>query len=302
MKRVKYIGGRAPKDSNVIWGGTIATNTAIAKAFEGDKEFHFEAMYRDDLGANLTIEDIKDFIKNADVVHADDTSVISFMLQNDIVPDVIGPIARSPIKDYVGWDCPYSDKVKQFYSAKVIRLNYAEEKDNEHLVTLIRHGVDLVGLQPSYSKKRKYILWAGDANRYAKNVDLFTEVSKMVLPEPYEWKLLSGYNVQDYWDILDETAILVNTSRYESFCAAMAEARAKGVPVIYKRGLHGPGVQEDGRIQVEYNAKAYQKAITELIHNPGRLNTEGRLSRMFISRFSLENMRDDIAKVYRSVL
>ena len=295
--KVKYIGGVKPKPYSQPWGGSVATNDAYLKAFTADSEFTIDAKFRQHF---KNTQQIKDFITGANIVHVDDTSIVDMMLNAGIIPDVIGPITRSPIKDYKGWTCPY--KAEDFYKARIIRLNYSEEPRNHELVTLIRHGVDTEMLKPSTNNKR-YVLWAGDANRYAKNYAMWEEIKKITnLPVGYQWKELTKYSVQDYWNVLSETALLVNTSRYESFCAAMAEARCKEVPIVYRKDLHGQ-VQQDGKIQVEYEPFYYKLAIEGLLNNPEVLAAEGKLSREYIvKRHSLKAMRTDIAKVYREVL
>lgn len=294
---VKYIGGIKPRPYTEPWGGTVATNDAYLKAFNNDTEFIIDAKFRHQL---KTVDEIKDFIAGGDILHIDDTTVVEMVLNAGILPDVIGPIARSPLKQYKGWTCPY--KAIDFYKAKIIRLNYAEEADNHELVTLIRHGTDSKMLRPSTLNK-KYILWAGDGQRYAKNYEMWQEIKKITtLPQGYEWKELTKYSVQDYWNVLNETALLINTSRFESFCAAMAEARCKEVPVIYKKDLHGQ-VQQDGKIQVEYEPFYYKLVIEGLLNNPPKLLEEGKASRQYIIKnHSLKAMRDDIAKVYMEVI
>lgn len=294
---IKYIGGIKPKPYTQPWGGSVATNDAYLKAFHSDTEFVIDAKFRQHF---KTIEQIKDFIVGGDLVHIDDTNVAAIMLNAGVIPDVIGPITRSPIKDYKGWQCPY--RAEDFYKARVIRLNYSEEPKNHERVTLIRHGVDTEMLKPSVLSK-KYVLWAGDGLRYAKNYEMWTKIKKITnLPTGYEWKELTKYAVQDYWEVLDQTALLINTSRYESFCAAMAEARCKEVPIIYKKGLHGQ-VQQDGKIQVEYEPRYYKLAIEGLLSNPETLAAERKASRIYIVKnHSLRAMHDDIAKVYREAL
>ena len=300
---VKYIGGGSrPKRTDITWGGTTATNAAYLAAFKDDPEYKVVTRFREDFAEKDRLALALAFLDGADIVHVDDTSIVALMLNAGVVPDVIGPITRSPTKNYRGWTCPYADKADEFYSAKVIRLNYSEERKTHDLVTLIRHGVDTEALTPSDTPKR-YVIWAGMAARPAKNHDLWVEIMReCVLPEPFEFKTMSRYNVEDYWTAVDEAAILVNTSHYESFCSAMAEARAKGVPVIYREGLHGPGVMEDGEIQVEYVAEAYQAAILDLLGD-GRYFEAGARSRAYAeTHMSLSVMRDDIAAVYDTIV
>ncbi|MFA5111009.1 MAG: hypothetical protein WC443_06370 [Desulfobaccales bacterium] len=297
MIHVKYIGGNHAGVSQK-WGGTCATNYALLKALEGHPEFVFEAKFRKDFPGLL---EIRRFLEGADVTHVDDTFIVSRMFHGGFsAPDIIGPITRSPLKNYEGWTAPYT--AEWFYQAQVIRLNYAEERHDTHLVRLIRHGVDTGRLQPCEGAARKYVLWAGDKNRPAKNYPLMEEIMQgFELPDGYEFRVLTDYPVQDYWTLLDETAVLVNTSRHESFCCAAFEAMAKGVPVIWRQGLQG-GVHEAAGLRVSYEAGAYRAAILETLSGENYLNL-GQAAREYCeTNASLAVMGEDLAAVYGEVM
>jgi len=296
MIKVKFVGGIKPNSTKEIWGGSKATFNSMIKSFENSKEIDFIYKTRIDF---KTFKEFKEFLDDGDISHVDDTGIIAQMfIEGSNPPDVIGPIVRSPIKNYLGWECLYPPE--WFYKAKVIRLNYNEERKNHELVSLIRHGIDTNYLVPS-NKKKKYVLWAGAKSRYAKNYLLMEQIMNMKLPRGYKFKVMSGYNVEDYWKVLDETAILVNTSRYESFCCALFEARAKGVATIQSIGLNGDGVHENAPVQVEYNVEEYQKKILELLENKNYEKVGKECREYCVKHASLEVMGEDLTKIYKEV-
>lgn len=297
---VSFVGEANPESENEVWGGSKATFNAFSKSFENDDIFEIRKKDRSEIKTHV---DIVEHIKNSDISHVDGTNMVMLMYNADIPPpDIIGPIARSPLKHYnSGENPPYTKE--WFYQSKVIRLNYNEEKNNKDLVTLIRHGIDTDRLLPTSNPNRKYVLWAGMIPRYAKNYELMEEIMSVTnLPQPYEFKVLSNYNVIDYWKILDETAIFVNTSRYESFCNALFEARSRGVATIQPKLLNGVGVHEDAPVQVEYSATAYRDKILELLDGKKYFKVGEECRKYCVDTASLRVMRDDIAKVYLSVL
>ena len=296
MKRVAYIGGQKMPSVGRQWGGTLATNYCFQKAFENDPDWHIDLLARENIGS---ADDIKQFCVGADVVHLDDAGTCGTMyLAGLATPDVIGPITRSPVKNYKGWDCPYPEH--WFYRARVIRLNYAEERACPERVTLILHGVNTELLQPVPNPKRKLILWAGAAQRFAKNYELWQQITSAPAPHGFEWCTLSSYRVCDYWDTLDHAAVLVNTSKYESFCCAAFEAMAKGVPVIWREGLQGAGVHEGAGLRVEYEPEAYREAIRYVLGNPSPHEISAR---MYVEgHCTLKHMRDSYAAVYEEVV
>jgi hypothetical protein len=303
MITVKYIGGVNPKSISEIWGGSKATFNAFVKSFENDTDVKIIYKARDQFLHNnlFDLHGFNDFIKDADIVHVDDTTILGKMFENNLPPpDVIGPISRSPIKVYKdNWVCPYTKD--WFYQSKIIRLNYNEERKNHGLVTLIHHGIDTNFLIPQ-PKHRKYVLWAGMIPRAAKNYPLMEEIMRITtLPLGFEWKIMSQYNVSDYWNTLDETAILINTSKSESFCCALFEARAKGVATIQPVLLNGKGIHENAPIQVQYNAESYKEKILDLLSEEKFIQIGNDCRAYCVETASLKQMRDSFYKIYLEV-
>lgn len=297
---VLYIGGGHDPAKTKHWGGTTATNSAIVKAMAASRVWRLKSRFRADLGPASRRKLIEE-AKAADLVHCNDTDILGELFDAGVVPDVIGPITRSPVKDYKGWECPYADRVEDYYSAEVIRLNLAEERgEYVERVTLIRHGVDTDRLRPALNRDRRIVLWAGERSRSAKNFGMWEQIrEKLELPDGFRVETMTGYDVQDYWDKLDDTLIVVNTSRYESFCAAIAEAKAKGVVVIHRERLFGPGVMEDSEIQVPYDVDAYVEMVHHLVSEPLLAEVFGMRARNYIlARATLAHMREDIEAVY----
>jgi len=117
------------------------------------------------------------------------------------------------------------------------------------------------------------------------------------LPQGFEFKILSNYNIADYWTILDETAIFVNTSYYESFCCALFEARAKGVATIQRKGLNS-NQHLKAHKQVEYTAEAYKEEILFMTTDEA-FKVYGTINRKYvIYNCTLGQMRDSYKKVY----
>ena len=56
---VRYIGGGYPSTDKMIWGGTLATNYAIKRAFENDPEIDLQMKVRKDFSS---IREINDFL------------------------------------------------------------------------------------------------------------------------------------------------------------------------------------------------------------------------------------------------
>jgi glycosyltransferase involved in cell wall biosynthesis len=219
-------------------------------------------------------------------------------------PDIIGPITRSPLKNYGGWKAPYT--ADWFYSARVIRLNYNEERKHKEKVTLIVHGVDTDVLQPYTRTNKTRILWAGQAGRPAKNHDLWLEIQQQPAPVGYEYHTLSKYAIQDYWRELSKAAVVVCTSLYESFCNAAFEALSCGVPVVWQKGLHGKRTRssvalwEDAGIRCEYTAEGFHDGIQQAL----AMNEQQRLGmrQYVLDHCSLRHMRDSYVKVFSEVL
>ena len=224
---VRYIGGAIGEPGKgQIFGGTMATNYAIKRSFENSELFDLQLKTRRDFS---NIAEAKEFLDGGQISWMDDTGFLEqFFEAGYDRPDVIGPISRSPVKRYSGgaWRSKYAPEY--FYGGKILRLNEAEEKESTLLdefkgidyvkhVSFIRHGIDLELMEPR-EKDRKYILWAGNSGRPAKNYQMWLDIQEKIkeiggLPAPYEFKTMSKYSVDDYWDTLDETALLVNTSK-----------------------------------------------------------------------------------------
>ena len=246
----------------------------------------------------------------------DDSSLLQLMYSEKMDrPDIIGAISRSPVKRYNGgeWNSVYTPK--WFYNGPVLRLNENEERElilkDEYKgtdwvkkITFIRHAVDLEYWKNTENRQKKYVLWAGNVSRDAKNYPLFEEIMKKTkLPNNYEFKVLSGYSIEQYNDILKNTAILVNTSKYESFCCAVNEGRSMGVVTLVRKNFNGDYMFKDQFEQVDYNADAYSKKILEILEKGyGYVLEKGKEEREWAEKnISLDVMRDDITKVIKDV-
>ncbi|MET3792630.1 glycosyltransferase [Aquamicrobium terrae] len=304
-RKVLFI-GPGVKATNQVWGGSIATSYNFLRSMELSKRYEVQHIDRRHIKGPRELYDTLRST-NYDVLHVDDAgSGLQICYSAGVLPDVIGPISRAPngVKEYkIGgelWESIYTPE--WFYQAVVIRLNANEERAPYYKDKYLRisQGVDTEKLRPETNpRERRYVLWAGDANRPAKNYALIEEIiSITVLPEPYEFKVMSGYQVEDYWNTLNDTVILINTSKYESFCAAIFEAKAKGVPTIYRQKLHNDRFP-DGRIQVPYTAEAYRDEILKLLGDPELLEQEGRMSRDYcVENASFEVMKNSYEAAY----
>lgn len=317
--KVHYLGGiiGEPK-KNEVWGGVSATNYTIKRAFENSKKYELVIKQRNEF---KDMVEIKKFLEGGDISWVDETKTLgSYYSYGYDRPDLIGPTTRSPIKNYNhgSWHSVYTPE--WFYDGEVIRLNENEEKEltkrQEYKknkinyldkVTFIRHGVDTELLKPTDVSK-KYILWAGDASRPAKNFQLWEDIKKEIfyhggLPTGFEFRQMSGYAIDKFWEVLNETAVYVLTSHYESFCCAANEARAKGVPTIVKDFLTGEYMYTDQPIQVPYTPGDYAKKIIELCRNKKALEKESKIARNWvIKNCSLDTMRSDIEKVFDKII
>lgn len=299
--KVRFIGGIRPLSTEEVWGGTKATFHAIESAFRNDPDIDMQCCPRTDFIIDNVFQPDRYFkyVANCDIIHVDDTSILGDMFKARIkAPDVAGPISRSPIKVYKDWNTVYDREY--FYSAKIMRLNYNEERKNHELVTLIRHGVDTDLLRPVVNPDRKYVLWAGMIARPAKNYAMMEKIMEITkLPPPYGFKVMSKYNIGEYWKMLDHAAILVNTSLYESFCCALFEARAKGVATIQPELLNGVGVHENAPIQVKNEPEVYRDMILNLLSEKSYVEKGDECRRYCVENASLKIMRDDMYGIYR---
>jgi hypothetical protein len=312
---LRYVGGALgePKKGQ-IFGGTMATNYAIKMAFKDSELFDLQMKMRTDF---TTPEEVKQYLDGGDVSWTDDTSVLERHFEAGYDrPDLIGPISRSPVKRYGGnWVAKYP--ASYFYNGPVIRLNESEEKQSTLLpkfindfvskISFIRHGIDLESMTTKKAE-RIYILWAGQKARPAKNYPMWGEIQKIIndgggLPKPYEFKTMSGYVVDDYWDTLDETALLVNTSLYESFCCAVAEGRAKGVGALVRENFNGKFMHLNQPGQTRYTAEDYVLKIVELCNDREKMEKLQQDSLTYVEfNCGLNAMREDIEEVLLDII
>jgi glycosyltransferase involved in cell wall biosynthesis len=321
--KVHYVSGPVGNPNlNEVWGGTAATNYIIKRAFENSDKYKLIIRPRTEF---FSMEEVRLFLESGDISWIDDTSILEKYYESGYKrPDVIGPIVRSPLKKYHGGDWISKIPPEWFYSGKVLRLNEAEEKKSTWLdtyknhkdfkdvdyikkVSFIRHAVDLDMLKQKFLTERKYVLWAGNVSRDAKNYPLFEEIVKEVeklggLPDGYEFKVLSKYVIGDYYNLLDKTALLINTSKYESFCNVVAEAMSKGVPTLVREKFNGEFMFLDRPIQVKYDAESYAKKILEILNSKKLEEYQEEARKYAENNFSLNTMREDIEKVFYKIM
>lgn len=315
---VRYIGGSiGTPTKGEMWGGTAATNYAIKKAFEGSDIFDFQIKTRRDFN---NISEAKEFLDGGEISWMDDCGFLEqFFEEGYDRPDIIGPISRSPVKRYSGGDWRSRYTSEYFYNGKVLRLNEAEEKESTLLdefkgtdwvkkISFIRHGIDLDLMSDRRFVERINILWAGNSSRPAKNYQMWLDIQEKIkelggLPLPYEFKTMSNYSVDDYWNTLNGTALLVNTSKYESFCCAVAEARSKGAGALVRENFNGLIVHLDQPGQTPYTVDDYVKKILELCNNKEEMEKLQKDSYEYVNEnCSLQIMADDIGEVFLEVL
>lgn len=308
MIKVLFIVGRYYADYNKEFGGTTMEYYNLNNAFKNDKEISFT------ICDNFDIFNYQWYRDNYDIIHCDDNRTIKNLLLNGMIPDVIGPTARAPLKSEESkkeW-LDLGLNPLDFYKATVIRNTHAEERlDNSwEKIKYINLGVDTDKIQFRNPGLKRWVLWAGDVCRDAKNFQMFMDIMKITeLPNGYNWKVLSGYRVEDYLKALENTALLINTSKNETFCFAMFEANSSGVPSIYKKGLHNPvghkfkkEYHKDKTIQVEYTPEAYRDKILELLNNRKKLDLAGVEARQYAENFgSYKNIRQSFGNIYKEV-
>lgn len=303
-------------DKGQIFGGSVMTVYTIKKAFQDSKKY--DLIMRDRASFSST-EELFVFLKEGDIGWLDESHLTQLLFgYNFTAPDIVGPICRSPVKNYNQgqWDSFYTPD--WFYRSTILRLNENEEKEvslkqefkgKDFLknVNYIRHAIDLEKFKPVGDKKKKYILWAGQMNRDAKNFPMFKEIVKQIdlkggLPKGYEFKIMSGYAIEEYIAALQDAAIVVNTSKYESFCGALGEAMACGVACILPKKLNGNIMYLDRPTQVEYNAKAYADEILKILQKK-KVEKLGKEALLWVKEnCSTKVMREDIEKVFDKVL
>jgi len=323
-------GGIGTMGRKNVWGGVLATNFIIERAFKASERIELVGRDFRTLGRRSWpscrsrprrrswpngLNEVGDFLAAGDMSWVDVTSLLQQMYHFGMDrPDIIGPITRSPVKRYNKgeWESGYTPD--WFYgSGKLLRLNEAEEKPKTILpeyegtdwlqhVNFIRHGVPVGILKPKPVAERNLILWAGNPGRPAKNYAMWKEIVAAIeaepLPEPFEVKTLVNYGISEYWDLLDRTAIVVNTSKYESFCCAVNEARAKGAAILVRTNFNGQLMFLDQPGQIEYDAENYVAHIRLLCENPKAMAAAGVRSRNWVfTNCHPRNMRQDIEKV-----
>ena len=303
MIKVLLITGRYIKNFNSSFGGSPMEYISLKKAFENHPDIKIDILPQKE----FTLGIIKKKRKEYDIIHCEAWIPLRTMLDNNIIPDVLGPTIQSPVKneEKVRLMKEEGFPIDKYYLATVIRNNQHEEKKFLEYLKKIKYinlGVDTDNLLPS-NKPKKYILWAGASNRSCKNYPMMEEIMKItILPKPYEFKVMSGYNVLDYWKILDETKLIIHTGKWESFCFAMFEAESKGVPVIYKKELHSD-VHKENHIQVDYTAEAYKDKILELLDNETLWKEESKFAREYtLKNASYENIRRTFGEVYKKIM
>lgn len=299
-----------------IFGGSVATMYAIQESFKDSEKYELVIRNRNSFNS---AKELNDFLKEGDISWLDETSLAQLLYKNGFDrPDVVGPITRSPVKRYNDgkWDSVYNSD--WFYGGKVLRLNENEEKpiclkdeykDDEFVskVNFIRHAIDLDKFKPEPIEK-KYILWAGMVARDAKNYPMFEEImeyinSKGGLPKGYEFMVMNKYAIEDYIEALKSTAILVNTSKFESFCNAVNEARACGVCTLVREKFNGEYMFLDQSIQVKYTVEEYGDKILEILNSEHKAKALGILARGWVEdNCSFKCMREDIEKVFDEVI
>lgn len=314
--KVHYVGAPCGKFGvGQIFGGSVATVYAIKKSFEDSTKY--ELIMRDRNSFKST-EEIFLFLNAGDIGWMDETFLTQHLFGNNFpAPDIVGPVCRSPVKNYNRgeWDAFYTPK--WFYESTILRLNENEEKEvslkpkykgQDFLsnVDFVKHAIDLDKFKPSKEKK-KYVLWAGQMKRDAKNYPMFQKVVKYIeskggLPEGYEFKAMSGYAIEEYIEALKTAAIVVNTSKFESFCSALGEAMGCGVACILPKKLNGDYMYLDRPTQVPYEVKDYAEAIMEILEKK-QVAKKGKEARKWIEKnCSFKAMRTDIEKVFDKVL
>ena len=305
---VLFIIGRYFNDFSKEFGGTTREFYSIINAFKKSDEVDLEVCL------DFDINKWEEYKKRYDVIHCEDNKIIKELLKKGLVPDVIGPTAKSPAKNEKAWNKWKKEGLNplDYYKAIVVRNNQSEERINGlwENIEYIKLGVDTKELSFSNNTPKRWVLWAGDICRDAKNFKMFMEIMETTnLPNGYNWKVLSGYTLQHYIQTLHHTALLVNTSKNETFCFAMFEANSIGVPSIYPRGLHNPvghkaqkEFHKNKRIQVEYNVPSFKKAIEELLSDDAKLEQERISTRKYVVKnASYQTLRESFTEVYKKV-
>lgn len=239
---------REPGSLSGCLNGPLRASRVICKALEK-------------VGVEVTVVDkhqydpiaLIEIEKSHDIVHTDNPTILTDQLKRGFVPDVVGASNWAPSKfyrDFEGgfYQYPgYEDRPDQLYDDAIwIRNNFQEEEFRPALlkkIRIIQPAVETEEIKPEasipYADKR-YILWAGNKERWEKNWHIMEKmISSVTLPSGLEWYVLEKYEEQQYLEILNQTALLIYTSKFESFGFQLFEAWAKAVPVIYSHNLWG---------------------------------------------------------------
>jgi len=298
----------------VLMNGTRMTNYLISKCLE-DSEYELVVKNTNEF---QTTEEVEEFLQEGDISWVDDTSLLQQLFSAGCDrPNIVGPKALSPVKNYNNGTLNTIYSLDWFYGGKVIRLNDNEERAGELKTEIdnkvdwvaktdfIRHGIDLD--VEVLGGEKKYILWAGEAGVPVKNFKFFNEVKHAIrmmggLPDKYEFRQMSGYWLKDFYDVLEETRVYVCTSMKESFGIAVNEARARGVPTIVKPFLNGNYVGTKQPLQVGYTPVEFARKIREICLNDNLYHEESNKARDYVEdNCTLEQMRDDIVNVFDEV-
>lgn len=253
-----------------------------------------------------------------DIVHTDNPDILNDQLSRGFIPDIIGARNWAPSKFYRDFDGGfykypgYEDNPDQLYDDAIwIRNNFQEEEFHPSLlkkIRVIQPAIEIEEIQPSESipyANKKYVLWAGNKDRWEKNWHIMEELMASIsLPEGLEWYVLENYAEEQYLDILNETALLVYTSKFESFGFQLFEAWAKATPVVYPSSLWGKmGFSGCGGIAIEGDtncAAPYIEAMQFFISRNLREREDfGILSRQLVERdFNLCRLGRELKMVY----
>jgi hypothetical protein len=256
-----------------------------------------------------------------DVVHCDNPDILTALLERSFVPDVIGARPWAPSKFYrdLGGYYKYpgyeEDPDRLYDDAVWVRNNFQEERFRPPLLKKIRvvqPCVEVDEIFPPVDQPfdaRRYILWAGSKQREEKNWPLMEQIMQTYpLPAPYEWLVLDGYAIEEYLEILDQTALMIYTGKYESFGFQLFESWAKAVPTIYPAGLwgniefYGCGGMSLGH--EEYRVEGYCKAL-DAFFEMGKMEQEqsGLASREHVLRdFTPARMGRELKLIYAQVI
>jgi hypothetical protein len=278
-------------------------------------------------GMQLTIIDKESYAsllcalleKEHDIVHTDNPDILSDQLTRGFIPDVIGARNWAPSKyyrDFNGgfYQYPgYENNPDKLYDDAIwIRNNFQEEEFKPSLlkkIRIVQPAIEVDEIFPCTKIKfeeRKYILWAGSKARWEKNWHIMDQLMKSIkLPSNYEWLVLDNYEEQEYLSVLDNTALMIYTSQFESFGFQLFEAWAKAVPVIYPQNLWGSmGFNGCGGIPLSgnnNNLESYQSALKDFF---GKTITEkenlGKRSREIVDRdFSVARLSRELKIIYQ---